>query len=1709
MAGAPPPPPTWSQLLPYLLFSTFMWLTLLVLSVARCELFRYFRSPAFRKIVRRAREHGSTRGPVLTFARTIRNLIVSLERRRLTEADTAIYFGYPRCVCGIIICVFYMINTYAQSVPFYFSVGQCVYGVFIAIKLLIRFLYTERPVAFTFKLTTIVDCLSLPTLIFCFSDRWLNFNFLQAYSVLIEWSLLEKHDYVLQNHSALMRLCYNLFIQLLCFLFITSCGVQFFELLGELPFQALRLETYQITWANSVYFAVVTFMTVGYGDFSPYTFLGRMWVVSHIIFAAVLLSRGISQLIEALQSMRRGSGSYVNTPGSKHVVVTGRIKWEFLRQFVIEFLEEPSNVGTRLIVLASNPDWTEDKWNQFVDHKPLFNHHLIYLEGSALQMDDLHRAHVDSARAVFVLADPHHEDPYKEDSDILKSVLTIRNYSGTVPVYTLNILNDSSFQFGIALEHLVPVHELVPAQNAFKAKLHSSAFLGTPAHKLQEFQTKQNPLLSSELGHMIGDEITNPEHHDSTELLRDNPSNNPNNDSNSNNNNDTNSNNRGGDNGDSADNGDETERPMTPFHSGDWFSTDLVRDGKRGNAQGRSNRNSSNRQSVSLCMQELETLLLSESIFCNGLSTFITNATLRVQPQPKTMDRPWLMEYKLGAECSVQQFEIRKEMDGRTVTDVATILLDFGLVLLAVRHVAEVDWNLASTEVVLRESMVAMCLSYHDQSVIDRIVDHAALFIAQSQRNQDRKQERELEQREQERERVGERVAQFSEPQMQSTQTPARSLTVQPTQTQTQAQQQQKSQLRQPQQRQSQQKPPQPQPQFSQPPPPQFQQQQERPQPQSTQESPPASFSQQPHPAQQKEEEAEQQQKEPQSQPHGRNNEKERDSTSSSLSAFFDSSAVLSRPIYQPVRGDGGDNFGSDRRGSGAAGSSSLRSAIKNTTGDMSRTSDADLLSSIGESLPPSSSHSSTTKSKLSRSRVSSGRTTRTQAQHQEDSSERDNLMSGDVGGPSSLTDTRSILTTNRSLLRQSASVTRGLTTARAGKEMGSGTGSSGGRSRRKTTQRIYSTVDRLPAALRGHVIICVDGETSLMNLDVLVRRIWQKRAGLKRRRAPIVVINPRFPKNYSRRLGGDQKGLFLLQGNSLSLATLKEAQYQSARAFLIMASETREDSAQSSTDSKAIFTVMALDTLLAGRNTFVCCVLDAEASLQLLRAPREGRRIGGIFTNKDGTGHMAPGEGLDPLQRGFMGGSRTASVNTLRTQSRLESMRSLSRYGSLATGGVGPSAGGSNNNGNNGSSGGGGGNRRRPSRSRSTRVGSRMSGLLARGLTRSGSLRTATDMLGGSGQRTSNNDDIDGMMLDQSNGDNEDDLDDDDDEYGVLTGLAGKRLRDTEAHTEKRIREERYERQRYASGEMIISSLFMSLLAREYKEPGYIRLIRQLIGATTGSRGSWIRHVVIPDSWTSVEKAIGGRTYRELSVKLLEFGCVALGLYRSGRAPVRQELTSDIWSRRVDEVVYLSDTEDERLQQFSGGGTQQQQMGGMRSNNGTFDVGLGLGGGGSGEGYGYGYGGYGYGYEYGYEYEAGSTDEYAQSHGGGGGGGTVYTNNAGRGGGATGNMMAGSRWLDSSTDQAGGAHEQMHSSHMTMNESVPLLSTSDAFDQMAYTCPSTQRRIFYQELENGENVLPYVYSCPEPYTAVVCTDLVFVLCNPRTVIPDEWDDDL
>lgn len=99
--------------------------------------------------------------------------------------------------------------------------------------------------------------------------------------------------------------------------------------------------------------------------------------------------------------------------------------------------------------------------------------------------------------------------------------------------------------------------------------------------------------------------------------------------------------------------------------------------------------------------------------------------------------------------------------------------------------------------------------------------------------------------------------------------------------------------------------------------------------------------------------------------------------------------------------------------------------------------------------------------------------------------------------------------------------------------------------------------------------------------------------------------------------------------------------------------------------------------------------------------------------------------------------------------------------------------------------------------------------------------------------------------------------------------------------------------RGQYASGGLLLPSASLTLLVREYLEPGFVDFYTNLLGAE--NHGSLkVRLVRIPsslfDTGVSVSRVGTNRfiLYRELFVRLMRLGVTPLGLYRSGLAPTR-----------------------------------------------------------------------------------------------------------------------------------------------------------------------------------------------------------------------------
>jgi len=172
-----------------------------------------------------------------------------------------------------------------------------------------------------------------------------------------------------------------------------------------------------LSFADALWWSVVTLTTVGYGDISPATTGGRIVgmtvMVTGIGFLGVLTASIASIFIENKLLENKG----MKTPHViDHFIICG---WNFRGEEVIaELRADPKCGDLPLVVLADIPE------------KPIDDLQLYFIRGE-VNAENLKKANLDEAHAVIVLSDDH-LDAYARDAKSILNTLTIKSLNPNV-----------------------------------------------------------------------------------------------------------------------------------------------------------------------------------------------------------------------------------------------------------------------------------------------------------------------------------------------------------------------------------------------------------------------------------------------------------------------------------------------------------------------------------------------------------------------------------------------------------------------------------------------------------------------------------------------------------------------------------------------------------------------------------------------------------------------------------------------------------------------------------------------------------------------------------------------------------------------------------------------------------------------------------------------------------------------------------------------------------------------------------------------------------------------------------------------------------------------------------------------------------------------------------------------------------------------------
>ncbi|XP_049338000.1 potassium channel subfamily T member 2 [Astyanax mexicanus] len=290
------------------------------------------------------------------------------------------------------------------------------------------------------------------------------------------------HRAIQRTHSAMFNQVLIMISTLLCLIFTCICGIQHLERAGK-----------QLSLFDSVYFCIVTFSTVGYGDIYPIIWPSKLLVVIMICVVLLVLPIQFEQLAYLWMERQKTGGNYSRhrAKTEKHVVLcVSSITIDLLMDFLNEFYAHPKLQDYYVIILCPAE---MDAPVRRVLQIPLWSQRVIYLQGSALKDQDLFRAKLDNAEGCFILSSRCEVDRTAADHQTILRAWAVKDFAPGCPIYVQILKPENKFHVKFA-DHVVCEEEFKYALLALNCICPATSTLITLlVHTSQGLEGQQSP----------------------------------------------------------------------------------------------------------------------------------------------------------------------------------------------------------------------------------------------------------------------------------------------------------------------------------------------------------------------------------------------------------------------------------------------------------------------------------------------------------------------------------------------------------------------------------------------------------------------------------------------------------------------------------------------------------------------------------------------------------------------------------------------------------------------------------------------------------------------------------------------------------------------------------------------------------------------------------------------------------------------------------------------------------------------------------------------------------------------------------------------------------------------------------------------------------------------------------------------------------------
>ncbi|XP_045180418.2 potassium channel subfamily T member 1-like isoform X3 [Mercenaria mercenaria] len=207
---------------------------------------------------------------------------------------------------------------------------------------------------------------------------------------------------------------------MLCLIFTTICGVQHIQRASP----DLKLNLF-----DAIYFVIVTFSTVGYGDISPDIWPSQVFMILMICIAFAFIPMQIQTIASTMAERTKFGSEYSErrARGNKHVVVLSRtLQTDTVMDFLLEFYAHPKLEEHIVVLMAAD---AMDVNMQIILKDPKWSQRVVYMRGSAQKDTDLKRCRIAEAEACFILAPRYIQDRTKADQHTILRSWAVKDFA--------------------------------------------------------------------------------------------------------------------------------------------------------------------------------------------------------------------------------------------------------------------------------------------------------------------------------------------------------------------------------------------------------------------------------------------------------------------------------------------------------------------------------------------------------------------------------------------------------------------------------------------------------------------------------------------------------------------------------------------------------------------------------------------------------------------------------------------------------------------------------------------------------------------------------------------------------------------------------------------------------------------------------------------------------------------------------------------------------------------------------------------------------------------------------------------------------------------------------------------------------------------------------------------------------------------------------